>query len=409
MANNINLIEKYLPQAVDKVFAMESRSKILDNGAKFMDLNFKEAGYVKIASILMDGLSDYHRVNSGDGTTTGTHYHSSNKRDGYEKGNAELTWELFQLRFDRGKQFQIDAMDDEETAGLMIGNLLSEFIRTKVVPEVDALTFGTLAGKCSVSLGNLKTEDTIEDNTIIKDLNDAFVWLADHEVPDEDQVIFVNPTVWGQMLNTTEIEKRISQSEFKDNVSFEIARYMGREIIVVPSSRFFTDVKLDNGFYPQSSSKLINYMVVSKKAVIPVKKLEYNKIWTPDQVQDFNGYKVNFRMYHDVIVPKNKLAGVYCSVSTTAGTTKANKLDLDIDVSGGAGHNVIKAYYTTPAGLMGKLVMKGSAMPVGSTASGTTDVFVGVDFTKAGGSNYFALIDENKKVIAASGNISTLA
>ena len=41
MANSIQLIEKYLPQAVDKVFAEESKTALLVNGTKWLDINFK--------------------------------------------------------------------------------------------------------------------------------------------------------------------------------------------------------------------------------------------------------------------------------------------------------------------------------------------------------------------------------
>ena len=135
MANSIARIEKYMQNAIDTVFAVESKTRILENGSKFIDVNFKEAGYVKVMSILMDGLSDYYRVNNGLGSSNNG-YSAYPTLDGYKVGDAQATWELFQLRYDRGKQFRIDNMDNEETAGLMIGNLLTEFLRTKVVPRL---------------------------------------------------------------------------------------------------------------------------------------------------------------------------------------------------------------------------------------------------------------------------------
>ena len=139
MANNFNLITKYLPEALDKVFAAESKTALLENGGKWVDLNFKEAGYVKVANILMDGLSDYYRVNhiAVANSDDYSHYNGQNgegARDGFAKGNAALNWELFKLQYDRGKMFEIDRMDDEETAGLLIANLLTEFLRTRVIP-----------------------------------------------------------------------------------------------------------------------------------------------------------------------------------------------------------------------------------------------------------------------------------
>lgn len=87
MANNIALIEKYLQNTIDTVFAEESKTKVLENGGKFIDLNFKEAGYVKIMSLLTDGLSDYHRVNNG---IEGEGYTAYPTKDGYQVGSLQM-------------------------------------------------------------------------------------------------------------------------------------------------------------------------------------------------------------------------------------------------------------------------------------------------------------------------------
>lgn len=416
MANSFVRIEKYMQNAIDTVFAVESKTRVLENGAKFMDVNFKEAGYVKVMSLLMDGLSDYYRVNGGSTGTDYVHYQNGSA-DGYRKGNSQGTWEIFQLSYDRGKQFQVDNMDNEETAGLVIGNLLTEFLRTKVVPEIDAVRFSKMAAKCSATLGNLVAE-SISANTIISKFNTAYEWLSDHEVPAEEQVIFVSPAVMTLIRNTTELYKRLSQTEYKGDVSFTIDTYEGRPIIEVPTNRFFTAVAVgDNGYYAASGSKVINFMVCSKRAIIPIVKLEKSKIWTPDQVQDFDGYKVNFRLYHDVIIPKNKIAGIYTSVSTTTATTKTNLLSVDISmdqavVSTTPGEYTVNEYFTNPAGLLGDLVHSASAITVGANVAasiGTTikkinvgESFTGLDLT----TEYYAIVDAAGNVLAATGAIT---
>ena len=51
--------------------------------------------------------------------------------------------ETVKCNFDRGRMFTVDNMDNAETAGLAFGRLASEFIRTKVAPEVDAFRFAS--------------------------------------------------------------------------------------------------------------------------------------------------------------------------------------------------------------------------------------------------------------------------
>ena len=409
MANSIGLITKYMQEAIDTVLTQEAKTNVLVNGSKFIDLNFKETGYVKVMSLLMDGLSDYYRVNNGLGSASNG-YSTYPSNDGYKVGDTSAKWELFQLEYDRGRQFRVDNMDNEETAGLVIGNLLAEFLRTKVVPEVDAVRFSKMAKKCNVALGNLVSE-TINANQIISRFNSAFEWLFEHGVPEEEQVIFVSPNVMTLIRNTTELYKRLTQDEYRNSdVTFTIEKYEGRQIIEVPSNRFFTGVvTTDNGYMPSANSYVINFMIASKKAVVPVVKLEKSKIWTPEQVQDFDGYKVNFRMYHDIIIPKNKVPAIYTSVSAVAGTTKTNLLSVALTkVNSGY---TLDAYYTTPVGLMGTVVRSATAFTLGNTYT-TSSTVVAVDegatFTKFASetAQYFALLDGSGKCIAVSGSVT---
>lgn len=409
MANSIGLITKYMQEAIDTVLTQEAKTNVLVNGSKFIDLNFKETGYVKVMSLLMDGLSDYYRVNNGLGSASNG-YSTYPSNDGYKVGDTSAKWELFQLEYDRGRQFRVDNMDNEETAGLVIGNLLAEFLRTKVVPEVDAVRFSKMAKKCNVALGNLVSE-TISANQIIGRFNSAFEWLFEHGVPEEEQVIFVSPNVMTLIRNTTELYKRLTQDEYRNSdVTFTIEKYEGRQIIEVPSNRFFTGVvTTDNGYMPSANSYVINFMIASKKAVVPVVKLEKSKIWTPEQVQDFDGYKVNFRMYHDIIIPKNKVPAIYTSVSAVAGTSKTNLLSVALTkVTSGY---TLDAYYTTPVGLMGTVVRSATAFTLGNTYTTSSSVVAvgeGDTFTKFSSENaqYFALLDGSGKCIAVSGSVT---
>ena len=267
MANSFALITKYLTNAIDTVFAQESKSAVLENGKKYMDLNFSQAGYVKILSILMDGLSDYHSQNSGAIKT------------GYQVGSVSSEWEILKLTQKRGRQFQIDYLDDEEQAGQILANLLTEFLRTQVLPEVDAYRFSALAGKTNKTLGN-RVEGTIEANKIISLFNAGYTWLSLVQVPKEDQVIFVSTEVMSMIRNTTELQRRLVTKTNPDSVTLSIEEYEGRPIIEVPDTRFITDIAISptNSFGASATSKVINFIIASKRAVVPVVKVERPQI-----------------------------------------------------------------------------------------------------------------------------------
>ena len=109
--NSIALAQRYLPM-LDEVYKFSSRSAILDN----LNVQFIGGNAVKVYKTSMDGLADY------------------NRNSGYVNGGVNGAWETLTLSQDRGRSFQIDAMDQEETLDLAFGTLVGEFIRTRVVP-----------------------------------------------------------------------------------------------------------------------------------------------------------------------------------------------------------------------------------------------------------------------------------
>ena len=126
MANAIALAKKYVP-LLDEVYKKASLTSILDSDAS-LAREGSNTNEIIIPKIDMDGLGDYDR------------------NSGYVNGDVTLTWETVKFNYERGRMFNVDAMDNEESAGLAFGKLSGEFIRTKVVPEVDAFRFATYAG-----------------------------------------------------------------------------------------------------------------------------------------------------------------------------------------------------------------------------------------------------------------------
>lgn len=401
--NSIDLIIKYLPEALDKVYMAESKSAILRNGLKLTNVRFVGAGKVKIPKMYVDGLGDYHRVNDGTTDVDYTHYQQG-EADGYKKGNTNVSWEEFVLEYDRGRQFQIDSMDLEETAGLL-GQVLPEFMRTRVVPESDAICFSNIAGKCNTALGNY-VQETIAANTIMSNLYNAFEWLSNHEVPDDSQIIFVSPATMKLIRNTTELYKRLDQMDYREgDVTFTIRTFEGRPIIEVPNSRFMTNMITNgNGYQPTENSAIINYMVVARNAVLPIVKLQTFKIFDPAVVQDFDGYKVDFRIYHDVIIPDNKVLGAYVSVSETDANDVVNILSLNSVAGKTTNGFVVKNYWTTPNGLWGTLVRSQTAFTLGAnTPTSGTVIATPLDTEVVDATNtsaYFALLDGENNVVA---------
>ena len=448
--NSFEVITKFLPQAVDKYFYEDSKSAILEKGSKFIDVKFDQTGYVKILDILMDGLSDYYATQQntvdrlapanarpGDLSPDYAAYAgnlASGARDGFAIGGISNQWEILRLQYVRGRQFRIDYIADEETAGAIIGNIAEEFVRTKVIPEVDATRFSFIIDQTSVSLGNRHAETLTAGATgggsvnILDALNRDAEWMSEHEVEKEDMVVFHTPAVTTMLMATKEngIVKPLYQEDFKSEagITFKVKKYNEMNLVEVPSNRFFSEILLtQNGYRPASGSKVANYIMCSLKAIVPVRKLEYQKIYGPEQsgLAGFHGYLMNFLIYHGVFVPKNKLPAVVCSLSSATANTKVFTLNVKTSAGSAQYYWKLDTFFTNPAGLRGSLVYieydgtaadasyKKEGFPLGGTLTGTagTDYKVivpGQDISEAAASVnvWFGLVDARGVIIAAT-------
>ena len=234
----------------------------------------------------MEGLGDYSR------------------NDGYVKGDVTLTHQTIPVDFDRGRMFSVDTMDDAETAGLAYGMLAGEFIRTKVVPELDAYRFAAYAGKEGISKADGAT--LADGPAVVNALRAATNKMDEDEVPMEDRHLFITPTLHGmiQDMDTTKSKEVLSR--------FSSAT-------LVPQTRFYTvieqrsgkDAEKAGGYTKAEDAKDINFMVIHRAAVIQFPKHIAPKVVTPQLNPDADAWKFGYRQVGVVDVYKNKVAGVY--------------------------------------------------------------------------------------------------
>lgn len=409
MANNsFAFIEKALPKVIDKVFAKESMTDALLGGGE-LKLDFLDARTVKVFKLASTGLTGYARGGYGNNNA---------------RGQAQSTTETFTLSQERYSEIPLDKLDTLDDGETVFANLAKEFLRVKVVPEFDTYRFSKLASYTNASFGN-RVDENISANTIISKFNSAFKWMADQKVPEENQIIYVSPAVMELIRNTTELYKKLSQSEYKGDVSFSIEKYEGRQIVVVPSDEFYTDCNLlqnvgvgtlptnKGAIAPTSASKLINFMVVDKACPIIVKKLDQAKVYDSTK-QDgsylgFVGYLFTNLYYHDLFVPENKVVGIYASVSTTSASASASALLVNAVEGSAQGKTAIKAVLTQPAGIIyDSIYWDDNAIALGTTVAGAglTQVTLGADLTPDASHNYFAVAYDGK-IVAISKDFTT--
>lgn len=301
MANSIALAQKYLP-LLDEVYKKESITSILD--ATGDRVKFDGANTVKIFKTSLQGMGNYSR------------------NSGFVNGDVTATWETHTLSKDRGRSFSVDAMDDEETLGMAFGTLNGEFIRTKVAPEIDAYRFATLASKSGITKATA-ADITVGTTDVVALIDTAEQVMGDDEVPEEGRILFISELAYNGLKNKI---TRVLANE--NGVQRNIEMYDNMRVIRVPKARFNTAITLYDGttsgqeaggyIVPASTSYPINFMIVHPSAVISVAKHVKPRIFSPDTNQKADAWKFDYRIYHDIFVEDNKVAGIYLHAASTA-------------------------------------------------------------------------------------------
>ena len=278
MANNINLVTKFQP-LLDEVYQEASLTGDLENSA----VKFDGSKTVKVLKLTVPPLGTYTR------------------NSGYTSGDVTADWEAFTLNQDRGTEFSVDAMDDEETLSMTFGNASSEFIRLSVTPQVDAYRFATIASTEGVSGADaaITTGDAA-----IKAINAAMTKMDEDEVPTEGRILYITPTL-KRLIDELDSYK---SKQCLANIS---------KIVQVPQKRFFSAVKIDeNGFAKADGAVNLNFILLDPKAAFAVAKHKKLKVFDPDTNQKGDDYLFQYRLYHDMFVYPQKVAGVYVHKST---------------------------------------------------------------------------------------------
>ena len=293
MPNNIALAQNFLG-VLDAVYKRESLTAILDAAPGTVD--FTGANTCKVYKLSMDGLGDYSRAN------------------GYPAGDVTGTWEDKVLTKDRGTELSVDRFDNEESKNMAFGMLAGEFMRTQVVPEIDAYRFA----KYSTAQTLVKADITPGTTDCVGLIDAAEEQLYEDEVPVEGRILFVSPKMYSGL------KAKINRSLANENgVSRVIQTYNNMPVIVVPQSRFNTAVTLNDGssafgFAPTAGGFKINFQIVHPSALKNVVKFAMPKVFSPDENQRKDAWLFQYREYHDAFIWDNKAKGIYTHAANTA-------------------------------------------------------------------------------------------
>lgn len=301
MSNSIAFASA-MTSELDKAVAHKPVTGFLtDNGLK---AKFVGAKTVIIPELSVSGLGDYDRDS------------------GFVSGTITVSNTPVVLSMDRGRSFQLDREDNDETGiAELAGQIMGEFVRTKVVPEVDAYCLSKLAGyavsKDQQVTGTPATQALSMLNAAIGKVQDAVGY-------DEELVAFVDSTMWKALQTTEELERMLTVSDFKKGeLTTRVTSLNGVAILPVPDSRMKTAYTFYDGstsgeeaggFAPTDSASAIGLLVMPKRAASLVKKTDQVRTFDPAQNLNADAWKFDYRLYYDLFIKNSMAAGIYAYV-----------------------------------------------------------------------------------------------
>lgn len=271
----INLVTQFLPY-VDEIFTTESKKSLLTN----QDFNWTGAHTVKVYKIGTSEMTNYNR-NPASGFT-GSRYGTIHDLD--------ATTEEFTLKNDRSFTFAIDKLDNDETARqLAAASALARQVREKVVPEVDAYTYGVM---CS-NAGTKPAATTLSAENIFDEILNANNALDNAEVPETGRILVVTPDIYTMMKRSKDI---IMETDIAEDMRLRgvISNLDGAAVIKVPA------VRLPENF---------GFMLAHPCATVAPTKLEDYKVH--EDPPGISGSLVEGRICYDAFVLDNKVKAIY--------------------------------------------------------------------------------------------------
>lgn len=196
--------------------------------------------------------------------------------------------------------------------------LMSEFQRTKVIPEIDAFRYSKIA---SLAIAGSRASGGY--TPIVADVLSkikADIAAIQDVVGAIPLVVTMSTATLAVLENSTEITRQLNVGQFNGIVGSEVKFVDECPIIEVPSARLktaytFYDGKTAGqeagGFIAAGTAKTINWIISAMNAPIAISKTDNIRIFTPELNQTADAWKVDYRKYSDLWIPDNKLATVF--------------------------------------------------------------------------------------------------
>ena len=280
----------------------------------WMEANASNVQYVggkkfRVPTMYTTGLGDYER---GTGAA---------HRGKYAKGAAELKYTDYELEMDRSAEFAFDRHDVDESGFIVQApNVMGEFQRSHVVPEIDSFRYSRIASIVKAA-GAYKTQ-VLTDTNILEEFLKQIRAMQNITGRGAGDLVATMPfSVWSLLeIAAKKAMQFIPQTAgLPTNLNYEVGAVNGIPIIPVVEDRMktayiFHDGKDELGYEPDEDASTINWIITPRNLPIAISKTDNLKVFTPDVNQDGDDWLIQYRKYHDLWIMKNQVNQIVLSV-----------------------------------------------------------------------------------------------
>ena len=241
------------------------------------------------------------RINKMSGFMEATQY----KRNGDNARNQiNIDKETVKLTHEDWFGYDVDRLDQSESAALTINNIVTEHRRLISVPHRDKVAIQALfnnAGK--------EVKETITAANVLSAYDAAEEYMTDNEVPG-GYVMFVSAAFYRLLKNAEGVSKTFTTNQVSMNgINRTVAQLDGGvPIIKVAKDRLAGETIEDS----------INFIITPLTSIAPI--IKYGTVDTIGADTDRSGYRDTIKGldYYDAIVFDNAKKSIYKSVVGTA-------------------------------------------------------------------------------------------
>lgn len=246
---------------------------------------------LKIPTMTTAGLADYDRDN------------------GFVQGGITVKYNTYKMTQDRGRTFQIDRMDVDESGFVATSaNLIKVFQTEHVIPEIDAYRYSTIAD-IAIKANQSEAINLTADNALTK-IREHIRAVQDIVGDDVPLILTMSTKTRALIEDSPKIGKSINVADFKQGgMNFKVKSLDESVIRIAPSSRLKTKYEIldgtttgqeAGGLKAAADAKDINWIITPQRVPIAISKTDKLRVFEPDTNQKADAWKIDFRKYHDL-------------------------------------------------------------------------------------------------------------